>query len=114
MGDPHYYLPTFLIPVSWRILSTYFMKTDSCALGIGQNLAWHGLASGCISISTGLVLQVTNVTQKMSSYLLNKLWSIALSSYGKCSIYDTTLRGSEFFYTVSSMQRVRQVASITG
>ena len=75
MGDPRSDLLTILSTLSWKILSTNFLKTSLCALGTGYGVAWYGLEPGFISMSTGLVIQVPNIPSKRNSYLVNQLCS---------------------------------------
>ena len=72
MGDPPSDILSFQGTPSWTVLSTYFFKTSSCALGTGYNFAWYGLASGCRYISTGLVIQIPRVLTNSNLHLFNK------------------------------------------
>ena len=57
MGDNHSDL-FFSSPILQRS-STSFFKTASCDIGTGYGFVWYGLESGCTSMSTCLVSQVT-------------------------------------------------------
>ena len=55
------------------------------------------LTYGCSSIYVGLVFQVPNILSKRNWYLLNRLWSIDISSSVNFFSSDATFYGSDYW-----------------
>ena len=109
--DPHSDTFSFLSTPSLQSLYTSFLKKIPYALVGGYCFVWYVLASGCIYIYVGLVLQVPNVLSKSNSYLVHISWSISCSSPIKCLIYDATLCRSAFSLWSYKMVRVCHMES---
>ena len=113
MGASHSEWSTFLKYPIWNSRYTSLQKKALCSRGIRYGLSWWYFIPFCSSITTGFILQVPRVPSNINWYLFSISRNIPCLVIFKCSLFDTILLKSSFWYFASKILRVHHMESST-